>query len=111
MASLMSFIRKRVRVLPVALRWTTSLELSDRIKVLKIPWKFLEKELSDRGAYLLVLRLSEPRKVEVGRLGRLTFRRGFYIYVGSAMARLTQRIERHRRRSRQVSLPAPPFGS
>lgn len=35
--------------------------------------------------------------MDVGKLGKVRFRKGFYIYVGSAMANLSKRMERHRR--------------
>lgn len=43
--------------------------------------KLLPKE---KGSYLLVLRLPGPRAIEVGRLGRIAFARGWYAYAGSA---------------------------
>jgi sugar fermentation stimulation protein A len=56
----------------------------------------IEKEAKDQGSYVLILELRRARKIPVGRLGRVFFRRGFYIYVGSAMAHLSKRMERHR---------------
>jgi sugar fermentation stimulation protein A len=49
------------------------------------------------GTYLLLLRLSEPRRVQVGRLGALDFRPGWYVYVGSALNGLGYRLSRHAR--------------
>jgi sugar fermentation stimulation protein A len=49
------------------------------------------------GCYLLVLRLSAKRSIRVGKLGRIRFQPGFYVYVGSAKRGLKPRIERHRR--------------
>lgn len=57
----------------------------------------IEKESFDQGGYLLVLHLKRDRKVWVGRLGGIQFRKGFYVYVGSAMAHLSKRMVRHRR--------------
>lgn len=37
-----------------------------------------------RGCYVLVLWLAKPQQVEVGRLGKLAFQAGYYLYVGSA---------------------------
>lgn len=37
-----------------------------------------------KGVYTLLLHLREPRIVEVGALGRLSFKPGLYAYVGSA---------------------------
>lgn len=49
----------------------------------------------DRGSYLLILILKRGRRVSVGKLGSIRFKKGFYIYVGSGMAHLSKRMERH----------------
>ena len=50
------------------------------------------------GAYLLLLqRTGRPAEVEVGALGAVTVRPGFYGYVGSARSGLRARLERHLR--------------
>jgi len=36
------------------------------------------------GSYLLMLRLSRHREIQVGRLGRIGFDPGWYLYTGSA---------------------------
>ncbi len=51
----------------------------------------------DRGSYLILYRLPRKRHIEIGGLGKVTFKQGYYIYVGSAMKNLSQRVERHRR--------------
>ncbi|MGB9628627.1 MAG: GIY-YIG nuclease family protein [Thermodesulfobacteriota bacterium] len=51
---------------------------------------------SDKGSYLLILKLERSKRVSVGRLGEIHFKKGFYVYVGSAMANLSKRMERHR---------------
>lgn len=89
-------IRDKVKVIPVAVRWGQDLSLSHHVKVLNVPWDTLEKETRDRGSYLLILNLKRNRKIDVGKLGKVHFRKGFYIYVGSAMANLSKRMERHR---------------
>ncbi len=49
-----------------------------------------------KGVYVLILRLNESRDIEVGKLGRLHFRRGYYAYVGSAQGSAGEkRIIRH----------------
>ena len=57
----------------------------------------MEREAVDRGNYLLILELSAKAGIEVGRLGKVVFRKGYYIYVGSARKNLSRRIERHRK--------------
>ena len=47
------------------------------------------------GIYFLFLSLKDGRALSVGRLGRVFFPRGFYVYVGSAQKNLPQRLERH----------------
>jgi len=89
-------VRDRVEVIPVSVHWEQDLSLSPDVKVLKVPWDAIEKEAKDRGSYLLILNLKRDRKIDVGKLGRVHFRKGFYIYVGSAMANLSKRMERHR---------------
>jgi len=91
-------VRDRIQVVPVAVQWYPDLSLSTRVRLLDIPWDYIEEEAQDRGSYMLVLRLREKRNLRVGQLGIKPFGKGFYIYVGSAMANLTKRIERHVRK-------------
>ena len=44
---------------------------------------------SVRGSYVLVIHVAEALESEVGSLGELSFRPGWYLYVGSAMAGLS----------------------
>jgi sugar fermentation stimulation protein A len=89
-------VRDKVEVIPVSVRWSQDLSLSPNVKVLAVPWHTLEKEAKDQGSYLLILNLKRNRKIDVGKLGKVHFRKGFYLYVGSAMANLSKRMERHR---------------
>ena len=89
-------VRDRVEVIPVSVRWNQDLSLSPGVQVLRVPWDTLEREARDRGSYLLILNLKRNRKIGVGKLGKVHFRKGFYVYVGSAMANLSRRMERHR---------------
>ena len=49
----------------------------------------------NRGTYCLILRVDEPRTVQIGKLGRGFFSEGYYVYVGSALNGLEQRVARH----------------
>ncbi len=51
--------------------------------------------LPSRGTYVLVIVLRRPIRVCVGALGRLFFKNGVYVYVGSAKRGLKPRIRRH----------------
>ena len=54
------------------------------------------------GAYILLVRVRSPRALDIGRLGRLHFARGRYVYIGSGMGGLPQRVERHFRTGKKV---------
>jgi sugar fermentation stimulation protein A len=94
-------VRDRVEVIPVSVRWEEDLSLSPDVNLLNIPWDAIEEEAQDRGSYLLILNLRRDRKINVGKLGRVFFGKGFYIYVGSAMANLSKRMARHRHLRKQ----------
>lgn len=49
------------------------------------------------GTYVLVLQVTDPISIEVGRLGTWWFDRGWYLYVGSALSGLGPRLARHLR--------------
>jgi sugar fermentation stimulation protein A len=89
-------VRDKVEVIPISVRWGQDLSLSSEVQVLSVPWDTVEKEARDRGSYLLVLNLKRDREIDVGKLGKVYFKKGFYAYVGSAMANLSSRMERHR---------------
>lgn len=54
------------------------------------------------GVYQLYLRLREPVRVRVGRLGTFEFPAGCYVYTGSALNGLEQRVARHCRREKRL---------
>jgi sugar fermentation stimulation protein A len=94
-------VRDRVEVIPVSVHWDQYLSLYPAVRLLQIPWDYIEREAKDRGSYLLILNLRKGQKIDIGKLGRINFRKGFYVYVGSAMANLSKRMERHRRLRKQ----------
>jgi Uri superfamily endonuclease len=49
------------------------------------------------GVYVLIIESHADMELEIGKLGRIPFKKGFYAYVGSALRGLEQRIGRHRR--------------
>ncbi|UCF45194.1 MAG: GIY-YIG nuclease family protein [Candidatus Bathyarchaeota archaeon] len=48
-----------------------------------------------RGVYVLIIQIDKDVSMNVGALGKLTFEKGLYAYVGSAQVNLEQRIKRH----------------
>jgi len=53
----------------------------------------------DSGVYVISMFLPEDKIIETGKLGRMQFRKGYYLYVGKAMGKLTARMARHCRRN------------
>ena len=100
-ATTMLSTRNYVRYIPVAVEWESNMTLSDSVKLLDIPWDFVESQIVDTGAYLLILRVDYPSVINVGSLGNLEITAGYYIYVGSGMQSLSARIARHMRKRKQ----------
>ncbi len=58
-----------------------------------------------KGSYVLVIEVRRPISIKVGSLGRISFDKGYYCYVGSAMGRgrsLESRISRHLTRKKKL---------
>ncbi len=89
--------RRSLEIIAVGVGWTQDLRIAGPVRELAIPWDGVEAQLDDAGSYLVLLRLSKPRTIEVGALGSREFAPGYYLYVGSAMKNLSGRIEHHRR--------------
>ena len=54
-----------------------------------------------KGVYVLLFSLPEQMIVEVGALGNLTLKGGYYAYVGSAQRAMDSRLARHVRREKK----------
>lgn len=54
------------------------------------------------GTYILLIQMPEPCQVTVGALGVCLFDAGWYLYVGSAMGGLRQRLARHAREHKRL---------
>ena len=53
-----------------------------------------------KGSYILVISMQSPVNLIIGALGKITFDKGFYFYVGSALGNsgastLVNRVKRH----------------
>lgn len=54
-----------------------------------------------KGTYVLILENHADSVVEIGKMGAIEFKKGFYAYVGSALSGLEQRVGRHLRVTRK----------
>ncbi|MBU7009715.1 MAG: GIY-YIG nuclease family protein [Theionarchaea archaeon] len=50
--------------------------------------------------YTLMMELSQDKKITVGKLGTILFKKGTYIYVGSAPSE--KRLQRHLRKEKKI---------
>lgn len=57
-------------------------------------------EINKFNTYILQIRLNRNMKISVGRLGDLYFKKGYYLYTGSAKRNFFQRIKRHLERKK-----------
>ncbi len=48
-----------------------------------------------KGVYILLIKIGKDIMVSIGKLGKLKFKNGNYVYVGSAQNNLKKRIDRH----------------
>jgi len=55
-----------------------------------------------KGSYILIIKLKENKTIQVGKLGKICFKKGFYLYVGSALNSLEKRIQRHLRHDKKT---------
>lgn len=47
------------------------------------------------ATYCLLIKLNKDSKISIGKLGKLDFKKGYYVYVGSALNSIDARINRH----------------
>jgi sugar fermentation stimulation protein A len=57
---------------------------------------------ADKGSYILVFYNEKPFKKIIGSLGERDFKKGYYVYVGSALHGLEKRIKRHLRQTKKI---------
>ena len=49
----------------------------------------------NKGNYCLIISVKDDANIKIGAKGIMSFKKGFYVYVGSALNSLNKRIERH----------------
>ncbi len=57
-----------------------------------------------KGSYILIIRLNEDRRIRIGSLGEIDFKKGYYCYVGSAYGPggIEARVKRHLRTEKKM---------
>lgn len=95
-SQILSKFRDALLIKPISIRWKEDMTF-EFVDELFIPWYIYDSESSDKGSYMLCGKLGDVKTLQVGKLGMLTFKPGYYLYVGSAMNSLSARIKRHMR--------------
>jgi sugar fermentation stimulation protein A len=89
--------RDTIFVKAIGLTWGRDLSLNDHISELTIPWGLVKEKIHDSGCYIIILHLEKNTEIAVGELGNISFKKGYYLYTGSAKKALSKRVERHQR--------------
>ena len=55
-----------------------------------------------KGSYIFIVEIKNDSIISVGKKGEKRFKKGYYIYVGSALNGLDQRIQRHLRKQKKI---------
>ena len=86
----------------VAVAWDETFTMPNVTHECSYPSSILDTEAHDSGVYVMVMHLDHDLDLEVGSKGMMYFKAGYYMYVGSAKANLTKRIERHKRKRKKM---------
>lgn len=86
----------------VAVAWDETFTMPNVAHECVYPAHVLDSEAYDEGVYIMIMHLGEDKDIEIGSKGLMHFRAGYYMYVGSAKANLTKRMERHTRKRKKM---------
>jgi sugar fermentation stimulation protein A len=73
----------------------------DSVRELPVDYERARSHAGRRGSYILVIRNEKRREIVVGRLGRVKFEKGYYVYIGSGMGGVDARLKRHFRKRKK----------
>ena len=86
----------------VAVAWDETFTMPTVTRACTYPSYVLDSEAHDSGVYIMVMHLDHELDLEIRSKGMMHFNAGYYMYVGSAKANLTKRIERHKRKRKKM---------
>lgn len=55
-----------------------------------------------KGSYIILIELKKDAKIRIGKIGDIYFKKGHYLYIGSALKGLEQRITRYFRDDKKI---------
>ena len=56
----------------------------------------------DPGTYALLIYVPYDLSLSIGQLGAVSFKRGYYAYIGSALGGISARVRRHMREEKKI---------
>lgn len=87
-----------VKKLPLKIRFINPVTFNPlTLESVDVDQEVVAENNRDGGAYMLVLENPVSFKTSVGKLGEVDFKKGFYVYAGSARKNLKARLDRHGR--------------
>lgn len=57
-----------------------------------------------KGCYCLIIYVKKLSKIKIGKQGEIKFKKGTYVYIGSAMNSLESRLKRHLSNEKKTAL-------
>ena len=55
-----------------------------------------------KGCYCLIIKVEENKNLKIGKKLKVEFKKGYYVYIGSAMNGLESRVKRHLSKSKKL---------
>ncbi len=55
-----------------------------------------------KGCYCLIIKTEENKNLKIGKKLKVEFKKGYYVYIGSAMNGLESRVKRHLSKSKKL---------
>lgn len=87
---------KDLEILPYSVEYDSSYNI---VKLNKV--QLVLPEVKPSGIYFIVLWNDKNRIIECGSLGKVEFKKGFYVYSGSGKTSLFKRIEHHKKKNKK----------
>ncbi len=88
-------VSEDITINAVSVACTAEGEVSVKKHYVPIDLSPVHYAVENTGAYLILIKLETNKLIAVGKQGVIPFRKGYYIYTGSAKKILSQRIKRH----------------
>jgi sugar fermentation stimulation protein A len=98
------FLRcNKVRTMALKLKFADPVTLlPEAVTEVEIDHERLKRECRNAGTYLLVLNNQSQFQRMIGALGERKFQPGYYVYIGSALRNLEQRLKRHNSKRKKI---------